>query len=70
MCELTIDEYRRKKVPLWWRLCRRSRRLSDLDKSARRFFAQPVPIWIAYFLMLVFVFAVGWVNVLVGGVRG
>ena len=47
------------RVPLTWRLYLLWVRIKD----------RPAPIWIAYLLMLVFVFAVAWSNVLVGGLR-
>lgn len=47
------------RVPLTWRLYLLWVRIKD----------RPVPIWIAYFLMIVFLFAVGKLCVMVGGVR-
>jgi len=68
MCELTIDEYKRSKAPFWWRLCRRSRRLNEIDRWARRKLAEAVPIWLAV-LFLAFCMLVAQSVTMMGGVR-
>lgn len=67
MCELTIDEYKRSKASIGWKLCRKLH-LWRAVRKVQMWLAQAVPLWMVIMFLAFCLFAARSVS-MVGGMR-